>query len=420
MIDMVSISIPFLPELYKHPESSSDTDSACLSDDFILNNLKIGLTGQIDLDETGKPIFSRLRHNFESLPSYFASLAFKVYNGTDFKRVPYIKIVGNPSKLLQGHNVYGPDDLDLCISAVYQAFIFAAGHMFDFLDWQYASLDYLDITYTARVESQVVAQQVLDVMKHIKVGQTKPCPDPRFKTTMYWGKGSRHKVLKCYLKLDELDKQIRRLTRLYNIHKSEFLRRQLLQITSPEVRHFANGAIRFEARLYADWLQTRGLVCDIRTLIDPEYFKQNPKITQRLWALAFADVFKAFEGNTMLTSSEKVWDSLRETYKKPTKSGFSYTKAERLFDLYETIKAKGYEATKERKASSTWSDNMALFALAGISIAHLQTFTGSNDNVIPFVRLVNVDFSNQFPASYQRPMPLHQQVKQNPQLRIVA
>ena len=83
------------------------------------------------LDENGKPIFSRLRHNFESLPSYFASLAFKVYNGTDFKRVPYIKIVGNPAKLLQGHNVYGPDDLDLCISAVYQAFIFAAGHTFD-------------------------------------------------------------------------------------------------------------------------------------------------------------------------------------------------------------------------------------------------------------------------------------------------
>ncbi|MBF0633003.1 MAG: hypothetical protein HQL89_18745 [Magnetococcales bacterium] len=59
------------------------------------------------------------------------------------------------------------------------------------------------------------------------------------------------------------------------------------------------------------------------------------------------------------------------------------------------------------------------FQHVGLSIAQLQNFTGEQSNVIPFVRMLNVDFSAQVPANYTEPLSLRRQLASG-QLRLVS
>jgi len=422
MIDMVSISIPFLRKHYV--ESAS---GACFIDDrTLMERFGLDLSGCVSWDtENQKFTFTQLFHKFESLPSSFASLAFKIINGTDFKRIPYIKIVGNPAKLLQGHNVYGSDNLNLCIMAVVEAFCFGDHNLTEFLDWEHGVVDYLDVTYTAHVPNQQQAQQCLDLMRNIKIGQTRPWYDEEYKTTLYFNKGSEVCVKKVYLKLVELDSQINKLTRKYAQTKYEHFRRQLAEITRPEVRLFATGAVRFEARIYRDWFSQRGLPATLGLITDPQLQIDNPQIIPTLWGLAFKDVFKSFEGATMNTyDKESVLNSLKAKFFRVSDSGkISYPKANRLYGVYRNIMTDGYERTKANYPRNTWSRYTHDFTDAGLSLAQLMNLTGDQSNVVPFIKMINVDFSKQVPADFVEPLPLSQQYNLNPallKLRLVS
>lgn len=420
MIDMVSISVPFLRRYY----TETIAGGAFIDDRTLLERFGLDMSGCVSWDaEHQKFSFTQLHHKFESLPSSFASLAFKIINGTDFKQIPYIKIVGNPAKLLQGHNVYGSDNLELCIMAVVQAFVFGDHNLTDYLDWEHACIDYLDLTYTAHVENQTQAQQCLDMMRNIKVGQTKPWYDEKHRTTIYFNKGSELRANKVYLKLDELDSQINKLTRKYALTKYEHFRRQLIEITRPEVRQFATGALRFEVRVYRQWLNNNGVPTSLRLITDPDLQKTDPDIIPRLWRASFKDVFKSFEGATMNTyDKESVLKSLQAKFFRVTPTGrITYPKANRLFGLYRNIMTDGFERTKAGYPRETWRRHMDDFNDAGLSLAQLMNLTGDQSNVVPFIKMINVDFSKQLPADYVEPLPLAQQYNQNPALlRLVS
>lgn len=417
MIDMVAISVPFMPE-YVHQVG----DNAFLDDKFIAEKFALSMEGQIDY-ENGVPVVSRLRHKFESIPSSFASLAFKFVNGTDFKCYPYIKIVGNPAKLLQGHNVYGSDNLALCIQCIEQAFCFSGLAPIEYLDWAYATVDYLDVTYTAHVESRELALTVLDSLTSIKVGQKKPYCDPKFKTTRYFNKGSRHSQEKIYLKEDELNKQISVLTRKYAATKLNHLRYQLQQITSESVREYAYGAIRLEARVFACKINSLGYSTSFAELREPSYQAANPEIIQSLWLSSFKPILQAFEGATMNAHNHtEVFEALKLAHFRIKKDGsHSYTKANKLFDLFNTITTKGYEHTKRTHDRATWGRRLKEFQAAGLSLAQLMNFTGEVSNVVPLIRFINVDFAKQLPADFVEPLSLREQYQQQPALlRLVS
>jgi len=421
MIDMVSISVPFFRKHYTETVSGG----AFIDDRTLFERFGVDLSGCVSWDaENQKFSFTQLHHRFESLPSSFASLAFKIINGTDFKQIPYVKIVGNPAKLLQGHNVYGSDNLELCIMAIVQAFAFGDHNLTDdFLDWEHAVIDYLDLTYTAHVENQQQAQQCLDMMRNIKVGQTRPWYDESYRSTIYFNKGSELRVNKVYLKLLELDMQINKLTRKHAQTKYEHFRRQLIEITRPEVREFATGALRFEVRVYRQWLNSNGVPTSLGLLTDPELQANDPEIIQRLWRLAFKDIFKSFEGASMNTyDKESVLKSLQSKFFRVSKTGrTTYPKANRLYGLYRNIMTDGFERTKAGYPRETWRRHMDDFNDAGLSLAQLMNLTGDVSNVVPFIKMINVDFSKQLPADYVEPLPLSQQYHQNPALlRLVS
>ncbi|ETT12264.1 phage/plasmid replication protein, gene II/X family, partial [Vibrio parahaemolyticus 50] len=67
----------------------------------------IFFTGEVGAD---KYEVADLRHAFESLPTHFTGMAFKIYQGTRL-RSPCIELKASPAKILQGHNVYGPTSI---------------------------------------------------------------------------------------------------------------------------------------------------------------------------------------------------------------------------------------------------------------------------------------------------------------------
>lgn len=416
MIDFGGISIPFLPEY-----CTENGDRSVLKDpQFLIRELGMTMDGSIHHDN-GKMQIQRLRHKFESLPSSYASVAFKVIDGTDFKCFPHVKIAGCPAKLLQGHNVYGSDNAELCLFSLMEAFTLAFPELSTVLHWEHATIDYIDVTYTAHCESPQQAQQCLDALRNLNYGQTRVSSDHKqFKTTIYFNKGSEHRELKVYLKDPELDTQIQKLTRRWVNEKYDYLAYQLEQITKPEIREWASTALRFEARLHSRWLKANGVPCTFAYITDPA----NQPDLPALWTKAFNDIFKTFAGATMNAHDKtEVLNQLRAVHFRTTPSGnISYAKAETLYDLYAAIMKDGFKKTKARiceRSRATWKRKIDDLQSAGLSLAQLMQFTGDNTNVIPLIRLINVDFANQLPADFIEPLPLSRQIKQ-PQLRLAS
>jgi len=57
----------------------------------------------------------RTRHPWESIPSSYESMAFKIFdNRYDGLDQFYIEIQASPAKLMQGHNIFGSSDFYDC------------------------------------------------------------------------------------------------------------------------------------------------------------------------------------------------------------------------------------------------------------------------------------------------------------------
>ncbi|MEN3159607.1 phage/plasmid replication protein, II/X family [Alkalimonas sp. NCh-2] len=408
---MVGLAVFFKPEFV-----AETSQGHYLKDpEMLLRELGMVMVGEVCYEEGNKKI-QRLRHNFESLPSSFASLAYKVFDGTDFKQHPYVKIVGNPAKLLTGHNVYGSDDVELCVMAVVEAFVFAFPELAECLDFYHSTIDYIDVTYSAHTETPSQAEQLHTVLKNLNYGQTKVTACD-YTSTTYWNKGSEHRELKAYLKGPELEKQIQQLTMKHAKLKYDHLKFQLDTITRPDIKKAASTAIRFEARLKSRWLKAQGIICTLAHFTNPanDYTSKLPT----LWRTAFKDIFNTFEGATMdAYNTSEVHHNLKLAHHRITPKGnVSTAKADRLFNFFMSIRSNGYQATKQSHDRATFGRYLKDLQEAGISKAQLMQFTGDNTNVIPFIRMINVDFARQLPADWVEPMPLR---NQQPALRLVS
>ncbi|OCG58307.1 hypothetical protein A9G37_06915 [Gilliamella sp. GillExp13] len=77
---------------------------------------------------------------------------------------PCIEINASPAKLLQGHNVFGTENLELCATAteLLSGLVYGMPKLFDLLDISNTNLDWIDVTYSAHVDNELIAQQVID------------------------------------------------------------------------------------------------------------------------------------------------------------------------------------------------------------------------------------------------------------------
>lgn len=434
MIDIFRLAIPFdesfvVGGIDKEGRLSGLVDllecglrGAKLAAGHITNN-----DGQIDYEELFCP--------YESLPSSWSTLAFKIHEGGS-TYWPFVEIKASPAKLLQGHNVFGSNDVRLCLESLITTLTVGMPRLVEMLDFNNVEIKQIDCTFTAHLPNEAVSRNVVHALRNISSGQTRSSKSAHA-TTAYWGvkssKGgnsSRRKQLKAYLKHFELQHCIEDASAKYKKTKEETYLNQLNAMRSPDVIKFAENALRFEASIMPRTLKRLGFPTRVGDFVEKcENFKGCP--IAYLWSEAWQDIFSTFEGAQMnIYDDEAVRKALRKQFVssrvKEIKSGrhigkhkttISYAKADRLFRFFRSLKSEGWDEVKETTAHNTFYTNIRNLTQV-VSKAHLQNLQSIASNVVPLVQFINVDFAKQYPQNWHEPRPLHEQLRNN--LRLVG
>jgi hypothetical protein len=157
-----------------------------------------------------------------------------------------LELSGNPSKFLQGHNVFGPSvsSLQPVLTEVIRRF--PAGIRPQDADSPlYPALHRtrLDITTTIDFKSHNEVHEYIHFLEHSS--QSRHGRAQLSGETVYWGLGSRHWKMKCYCKFCELKEHL----------SGEFIQRDNLKA-------WTEGKLRMELELHTSELKNRGTLTE--------------------------------------------------------------------------------------------------------------------------------------------------------------
>ena len=341
-----------------------------------------------------------LYHPYESLPSSYTDMAFKFFTQTT-NCLPHVELKASPLKLLQGHNVYGFDDIELGAVEMLGLLGDAYPQLCGYLNFAEAQVYHLDTTAFARLPHQGMVQPVLDFLSSVSTGHRK-AKQVKYSNYITWGSENSRRIRpKAYGKFEELKSQIQALQKRADkgCHRSK-----LLVEKSHDVLPFSNAMIRFEGRVCRMHMVDNKIPTNLWELI--KYQKANPTLLDDLWHVVFDPILTTLKGKDMTYANDnEILDLLKDRLKTTTKTGrISYTKANNAFRFYSMLRQMGFENVKTVFAESTFYDNLNNLLRAGISKAHLQNVHKSKKGaVIPFVRVVEIDFKNQLPPNYVKP-----------------
>lgn len=412
MIDLLLLRIPFksnfVLEIKSHDEVGGrygkfvDLIEICRLSGCMLGARTVEFCIDGDLK------ISDLNHPFESLPSSFASLAVKIRAGSA-TMLPCVEIKASPAKLLQGHNVFGSENLELCATELLSGLAYGMPKLFDLLDIPNTNLDWIDVTYSAHVDNELIAQQVIDLLKNVTSGQTKKSRYNReYQTTVEWNTGSQLKSLKIYLKYYEVINQLNELRKLLLTRPNDKLLLKKINILSNEkLIDFAKKCVRFEARLKHSYLEKHGVPRNLFKFIkyQQDSEKNGKNIIRELWQIAFKDILLAIQGAEMnIYDDEKIRGFLNNNFSTITRTGnVSYSRANRIYQFYRSLLNDGYEFVRNSMPRNTfWRYEQNLLSI-GLSKLQLQNLQQHKNNVVPIIRVIDIDFSNQCPEWYTEP-----------------
>ncbi|ENF5594721.1 phage/plasmid replication protein, II/X family [Salmonella enterica subsp. enterica serovar Newport] len=413
MIDLLQLSIPF------KPEHVIETLSADGQGGYYINLEKIARCTGLDLRASnvqfeirGDLHVSGLFHPFESLPSHFSSLAFKVHQGSNLAQ-PRVQLKASPAKLLQGHNVFGPTDVALCAEALFKPFCEAMPLLADYLDFEGTYIAKIDCTVSVRVKSRNQTHRIMDALRNTSNGQTKVTKNTRSQTydsTMYWNGGSNLVERKAYLKylelLVDLDRCKKELRRRPN---DESLKRRINVLSNPDLIEWAALLVRFEASLYPRKLIDLNIPYKLLDLISyqTEYEREGRNLIYDMWSAGFNELLESFKGTVMnIYDDEKILELLKSTYQSTTPKGnITYSKAQRIFGFYRRLVNEGYDEVFKTFNRASFYRNINELIAVGISKSQLQNLEAEKiNNVVPLVELIKIDFSQQHPDWYVEPV----------------
>lgn len=354
---------------------------------------------RFDVD-TGKVEYYDIKHPFEKLPSSFADMAVKVYHHTK-NTIPYIALNASP-KFLQGHNVYGTDYVYELVCEMLGVMRDSYPVLWSFLDVQNAHFARIDVTYSARLPTDDMMFEVIDMIGRVKTKYR--FPDNKrniFANTRYWGQAvNRVGYCKMYGKNNEVAdtmKSLRRKARADN-RQAHYL---LDTVFTPELEQFAKNLLRFEATNKKQMIENMGMPSNIWQFM--LYQKNNPDCMFKMWKFWFAEIFDSMRGEVSMTLDDS--EVLRLCKEKLTtitpKGKISYTKAMHAYNFYIILRSKGFNNTKQTTNEKTFYRNIKLLVDIGISKAHLQNLNGREIKTVPLIELIQIDFANQTPPNYQ-------------------
>lgn len=305
MIDKLKISIPFKGEFVV--DSYVSKDGECVQHVNIVECSKrgVGLEAKSvhitnsKIDHKNEYEVTDLRHPYESLPTHFTGLAFKIFQGT-LNRYPCVELKCSPAKIIQGHNVFGSTSIALGAFEMLSALNETYPEIYDMLDISNALLDAIDSTYSARVKNELHAKQVINLLKNVSNGQMRKSVRNEFESTCYFTKGSRHCDRKAYLKSPEYNRQLNKLRDSQKHGNNEF-DRVIDVMSDPKLINFARNLVRFEAGAHRRYLTDMGIPRNLYDAIKYQYEYELDKksLIKDIWIKAFTPLLKALEGQTM-------------------------------------------------------------------------------------------------------------------------
>ncbi|MCU4423313.1 phage/plasmid replication protein, II/X family [Acinetobacter sp. WU_MDCI_Abxb74] len=398
MLDHLCINAPFESSFFSVNEAGE-----YFFIDVDLHSIEIPLASRsVHKNEDGSISAAALFHPFESVPTHYTGMAMKVFFDSSYE--PYVQIKASPAKLLQGHNVFGSDNIEQGADEMIGFLHMAYPVLTKMLDWSRAWVSHIDVTYSAKLSDQTTAKKVLDFLANVSNGQTR-LSNKRFDSSVYWGgQTSRLVNHKCYLKHDEFISQFEELKQLAK--KNDKSAQRVVDVMSDSrLINWTVGLLRFESRLKKRWLERNGVPTNLYELI--AFQKANPDLLQTLWTKATHGIFDAMRGQTVkLINDESVLEAISNSPVVVTNSGkVSQTRIRNIYSTYCLVREHGLEKLAEMLPKPTFYRHLSELCDCGFSKAFLQNLHDNKaKNVIPFMKLVEIDFSQQLPEWYQPPV----------------
>lgn len=407
MLDLFRLKLPIHKD-YVLPLYSDDgrmTGGEVLNSIFEIDGVKV-TSGELQINtivgQDGSIIkehkASKLGIPNQSIPSSNSTLAFCLYKGGK-NYWPFIEIKASPAKLIQGHNVFGSDNVDVCAMSMLE--IFFSRFDSDWFDYENIEISQIDITYTAHVANRFIAKQVIDSLSHISNGQVKYSKS--YGTAVTFNEGSKHCMREIYLKEDEVLNQINKITKKVKKQAGQHWTRQLKALQSEVVQEFAKNAVRFEAKIRTDWFKQRAIPTNLIKFI--HYVRDNENIIQNMWLAAFNPILETFQGETMnIYDDNEVLDALKRKYFTVHKNKVTHSKALRLMRFFRSIKSEGFQNVRLTTPDATFFRTLSDLCEVVPKAQLINLAANEKTNVIPLFKVVNIDFAKQLPAGFVEPV----------------
>lgn len=357
-------------------------------------------TRHVSKADDGQTITGELYHPYESLPSDYTDMAMKFYTNT-MNTTPYVEIKASPLKLLQGHNVFGFESIELGADQMLGMLIEAFPTLIPILDIEKTEVLHLDTTYLFRLPHQNMVQPVLDYMANLAKGHRK-ARQIKYENYITWGNDGASVRPKAYGKFEEVKAQLNKIQKKAD---KGCQRSKSLVCAMHDALPFANAVLRLEARICKTYLTKNGYPSNLFELIKLQH--EQPELLLRLWHVAFDPILDTMRGKYMNFSSDgEILDLFKSKLVTYTKTGKpSYTRANNAMKFYSLIRQIGLKATKELYNERTFYDALKHLENCEISMGHLQNLAKNpNGKVIPFVRMFELKMSDQQPSDYQIPV----------------
>lgn len=363
-------------------------------------------------DENGKVKAHDLYAPYDTLGTDFSDMAIKFYD-KGINCLPYLELKASPLKLLQGHNIFGFESIELGAIEMLGLVTEALPELCSYLDFSKTEVLHIDTTYMATLPNQSLVPKVLEYLSNVSSGHAKS-QNLRYQNYVRWGvQNSRYIGRKVYGKHDEVEQQIKKLKKQAGTDVQALNKLNAIS----KVKDFANAKLRFEARICKTYLTKNGYPSNLFELIKLQ--NERPKLLQDFWKLAFNPIFEALNGEkVILSNDDSVLELLKSKLFTVTRSGnISYTKAFNAYNFYKAIKSDGYEKVKlqfcgtenaNTSQKSIFYKNIRTLVDCGISKAHLQNIHNEQMNIIPFVQMCNINFDCQSPSDYVVPVSKYQ------------
>ena len=364
----------------------------------------------------GKQVYSdpQVQH-WDAVPTSISDMAVGFFpEGQGFYPWPCVSIKASPTKILQGHNVFGTEDIRPGILQMFGNLKMAFPKIAAHLDFENAELRYVDSTYSAFVPSDYQRKRLLKVFENL-------CPN-KDSITKYSGylklnKSSDYRTQKIYYKQQELTADYEDAVRKKKHEKAAILGDQRLH-------DFAFGRLRFEATTGHRAMTREGIPTNVKEFLRfQDWYARvyGESICRWLWSKTFDSLFAQIDGHTMKNvDDDSIKLKIDAQYITIRDNGrICRRKANAVWKTYRDIKAEGYEQLC-REDNQTFFRNVKLLEQIGISRAFLKSLDPQkpNENVIPLVQIIKVDFTQQRPNWYTEPKAGYEDQRRH--LRLVS